>query len=92
MNAGPNPPIELPPFNDAAFPLTLEISLAQPATRLTVRSVGVKLGRAEAVFGTTSWAAKHHWTEGKGQEAVTVFEFDEPIPAGTEIALRIPAG
>jgi hypothetical protein len=46
-----------------------------------------KPGRAEALFADRSWAAKHYWLESPG---VVVYEFDEPLPAGRPIRLRIP--
>jgi hypothetical protein len=39
--------------------------------------------------GDRVWAAKHHWTEGRGDDVVTVYEFDEALPPG-RVLLRIP--
>jgi hypothetical protein len=66
----------------------LEASVTLPAARARLR---VKLppgeaGRAEALFGRQSWAAKHYWSE---EDGVTVYEFDQPLPEGS-VLLRIP--
>lgn len=78
---------------------TMEVGLmlAAATSRLAIRSSGT-LGRAEAQLGERCWAAKHYWTErpraaraGEGGEgeALTIFEFDEPLPAGPML-LRLP--
>ena len=70
----------------------VRLTLARPEQRVAVRAPGGTLGRAEAVIGepaATSWAAKHFWNEGPPGDEVTVFEFDEPLPAGP-VLLRIP--
>jgi hypothetical protein len=66
----------------------LEASVTLPAarTRLRLKLPPGEAGRAEAVFGRQSWAAKHYWQEDDG---VTVYEFDEALPEGS-VLLRIP--
>jgi hypothetical protein len=66
----------------------VEASVDLPAgqARLRVKLPPGEAGRAEAVFGRQSWAAKHYWNEDGG---VTVYEFDEPLPQGS-VLLRIP--
>ena len=80
------------------------LMLAAATSRLAIRSSGT-LGRAEAQLGERCWAAKHYWTErpraaraGDSQrddgqagdgDALTIFEFDEPLPAGPML-LRLP--
>jgi hypothetical protein len=79
----------------AQQPTTLELrfDLAEPQSRVAVKVAGGTrhgtLGRAEAVLGRHTWAAKHHWNEGGPDEEATIFEFDEPLPAGP-VLLRIP--
>ena len=72
-------------------PSTLELRLTLDGTqsRVAVRAPDGTLGRAEAVMDQRSWAAKHFWTEGPPGDQVTMFEFDEPLPAGP-VLLRVP--
>ena len=56
--------------------------LTAPCARLSLVCT-LKLGRARARFGAHDWAAKHYWAEGAGKNLRTVYEFDQPIPAGT---------
>ena len=74
-----------------AGPTTLELrlTLEDPQSRVGVRAPDGTLGRAEAVLAGRSWAAKHFWTEGPPGDQVTIFEFDEPLPAGA-VLLRVP--
>jgi hypothetical protein len=65
------------------------LDLARPETRLRVRIPGGTAGRAEARFGTQSWAAKHYWQEGEPGDESMVYEFDGPIPAG-RVLLVVP--
>ena len=65
--------------------LDVKLTLAIATTRIAIRAAQGTLGRAEALFGERSWSAKHYWPEGPD---VTVFEFDEPLPAGS-VSLRI---
>lgn len=67
----------------------LQLTLEGATNRLAIRAPSGGLGRAEAVFGKKSWAAKHYWTEGDEGKEITVFEFDEALPAGP-VLLRIP--
>ena len=68
----------------------LTLQLDEPQLQLRVRDPR-SLGRAEAQFDKKSWSAKHYWAEGSGEERVTIFEFDEPLPAGPMV-LVIPVG
>ncbi len=70
----------------AASVLEATLTLATPRSRLRLRLPGGEAGRADAVLGERVWAAKHYWRE---QGDVTVYEFDEPLPAGP-ITLRVP--
>ena len=75
---------------------TVEVGLmlAAATSRLAIRSSRT-LGRAEAQLGERCWAAKHYWTERPATvqpgeaAALTIFEFDEPLPAGPML-LRLP--
>jgi hypothetical protein len=72
----------------------VHLTLVEPQARVAVRAPGATLGRAEALVGEgedgrQNWAAKHFWKEGPPGDQVTVFEFDQPLPAGP-IVLRIP--
>jgi hypothetical protein len=67
--------------------LDTSLTLAEPQARLRLRLPAGNPGRAEAIFADRSWAAKHYWLESPG---VVVYEFDEPLPAGRPIRLRIP--
>ncbi|HEY0707384.1 MAG TPA: hypothetical protein VGG33_11340 [Polyangia bacterium] len=67
----------------------LKVNLEAATTRVAIHAPGDGLGRAEALFGKNSWAAKHYWSEGDEDQQVTVFEFDEALPAGP-LTLRIP--
>ena len=79
----------------AQQPTTIELrlDLPEPQTRVGVKVAGGTrvgtLGRADAVLGRHTWAAKHHWQEGGPGDEATIFEFDEPLPAGP-VVLRIP--
>jgi hypothetical protein len=66
--------------------LEASVALEEPLSRLRLRLPRGKAGRAEAVFGERSWAAKHYWQELSG---VMTYEFDEPLPAGS-VLLRVP--
>jgi hypothetical protein len=66
--------------------LEASITLSEPQSHLRVRLPGGEAGRADAVIGKRSWAAKHYWQE---QGGIMVYEFDEPLPAG-QITLRVP--
>ncbi len=66
--------------------LEASITLSEPQSHLRVRLPGGAAGRADAVMGKRTWAAKHYWQE-PGE--IMVYEFDEPLPAG-QITLRIP--
>ena len=85
------------PLPSAATTVQLRIELATPQQRVTVRVPGASLGRADAGFATRAasgekaqrWAAKHYWTEETEAGPATVFEFDEPLPAGS-VVLEIP--
>ena len=66
------------------------VQLHEPQRQLRVRDPR-PLGRAEAQFDRKNWSAKHYWAEGSGDQRVTTFEFDEPLPAGP-VALVIPIG
>jgi hypothetical protein len=68
--------------------LEASLTLSEPQSHLRVRLPSGTAGRAEAVMGKKSWAAKHYWQE---QGEIMVYEFDEPLPAG-QITLRIPLG
>jgi hypothetical protein len=85
---------EIPrPAGGAPTTLELQLELPTPQTRIGVRVAGGNrsgaLGRADAILGRHTWAAKHHWVEGGPDDQATIFEFDEPLPAGT-VVLRIP--
>jgi hypothetical protein len=67
----------------------LKVTLDSATTQVAIRAPGEGLGRAEALVGKKNWAAKHYWTEGDEDEQVTIFEFDEALPAGP-VTLRIP--
>jgi hypothetical protein len=90
LRSGQAPFIELP--------LTLET----PAERILVHTAGLQPGRADAILAAGQgagqgaddgkpriWSAKHHWTETRAGDAVTIYEFDEALPAG-QVLLRIP--
>ncbi len=66
--------------------LEATLTLSRPESRLRVLLPGPHAGRADAVLGTSIWAAKHYWRE---QDGSMVYEFDEPLPAG-RITLRVP--
>ncbi len=66
--------------------LEASLTLSEPQSLLRVRLPGGAAGRADAVLGTRTWAAKHFWQE---QGGIVVYEFDEPLPAG-RITLRVP--
>ena len=69
----------------------LVANLLVPTTRLTLSVRGGTLGRAEALFGGSNWAAANYWSEpdrGDGGTRV-VFEWSEALPAG-EVRLRLP--
>jgi hypothetical protein len=83
MNTGA---IDLTGSPARASVLEATVTLTSPQSRLRLHLPAGEAGRAEAVFGKRSWAAKHYWQEEGG---VTVYEFDEPLPAGP-ITLRIP--
>ncbi|HEY0713053.1 MAG TPA: hypothetical protein VGF45_10290 [Polyangia bacterium] len=67
----------------------LDLTLESATNRIAIRAPSDGLGRAEAQFDKHNWAAKHYWSEGADQEQVTIFEFDEALPAG-RLTLRIP--
>jgi hypothetical protein len=75
--------------------IDLPVTLEEPTNRIVVHTPGLVAGRANAVVGEEGddgervWAAKHHWTEGRGDDVVTVYEFDEALPPG-RVLLRIP--
>ncbi len=82
------PPETIAPFTEAT---TLEVHLTpdRPTNQIAVAIASGTLGRAEAILesdtatGVRNWSAKHHWkkpTNG-GTVEMTVFEFDEPLPA-----------
>jgi hypothetical protein len=83
------------PAPAAQPPTTIELrlDLPEPQNRVGVKVAGGArqgtLGRADAVLGRHTWAAKHHWLEGDPDDEATIFEFDEPLPAGP-VVLRIP--
>jgi hypothetical protein len=98
----PTTPVHEVPAPAGPHPTTVEVSLdlASPQSRIAIRVPGGVLGRADAIWDPRDrapdssqtpqiWAAKHHWTEGPAQQPATVFEFDEPLPAGA-VVLRIP--
>ena len=66
--------------------LEAAVTLTDPQSRLRLRLPAGEAGRAEAVFHEHSWAAKHYWHEAPD---ITIYEFDEPLPAGS-ITVRIP--
>jgi hypothetical protein len=70
----------------SAGALETSVILAEPLSRLGLRLPRGEAGRAEAVFGERSWAAKHYWQEVPGG---MTYEFDEPLPAG-RVLLRVP--
>jgi hypothetical protein len=78
--------LDLRDSSPSAGALVAEVVLEEPQPRLRVMLPPGSPGRAEARFGTHNWAAKHYWPE---QPDVTVYEFDESLPAGA-ITLRIP--
>jgi hypothetical protein len=67
----------------------MQVTLEAATSRVAIHAPSDGLGRAEARFGKQNWAAKHYWGEGQDQEQITVFEFDEALPAGP-VTLRIP--
>lgn len=70
----------------SAHAIEASVVLSEPSSRLRLRLPSGEAGRAEAVLGERTWAAKHYWREAPG---VMTYEFDEPLPAG-EVTLRIP--
>jgi hypothetical protein len=70
--------------------IDLALTLPQPTDRIIVHNAGLSPGRADAILdGDRVWSAKHHWSEGRGADAITIYEFDESLPAGPML-LRIP--
>ena len=70
--------------------LTLMLPQATTKVSVTVRGGGsCPLGRAEALFGTKSWAAAHYWAEPTAQGTRMIFEWSEALPAGS-LRLRLP--
>jgi hypothetical protein len=67
----------------------LQLSLEHATQRIAIRAPSNGIGRAEAVLGKKNWAAKHYWSEGEADQEITIFEFDEALPAGP-VLLRIP--
>ena len=65
--------------------LDMQVTLPEATNRIAIRVPSGTLGRAEALLGERSWAAKHYWTQG---DELTIFEFDEPLPAG-RVSLRV---
>jgi hypothetical protein len=63
----------------------VKLRLAAPQARLRLGVGARRPGRAEAIFGGKSWAAKHYWEEEQG---IWVYEFDDALPAG-EVVLRV---
>ncbi len=68
--------------------VVVSLHLDEPSTQLQVRDPR-PLGRAQVQFGGKRWGAKHYWAQGIGEERLTIFEFDEPLPAGP-IHLVVP--
>jgi hypothetical protein len=66
--------------------LEYSVTLTEPQSCLRLRLPAGEAGRAEAIFGGRSWAAKHYWRE---DNAILACEFDEPLPPG-RILLRVP--
>jgi hypothetical protein len=66
--------------------LEARLTLKNPCSRFRLRLPPGDAGRAEARFAEQSWAAKHYWQEASGD---TVYEFDEPLPAGP-VSICIP--
>ena len=79
--------LELPIATDGAAVRT-GIRLSEPRGQLRIRDPR-RLGRAEAQFGGQRWAAKHYWAEGSDADRITIYEFDELLPAG-DIELVVP--
>jgi hypothetical protein len=86
MNADNEPAVDLSGAATGGARVEASLDLPDPRTRLRVKLPPGEAGRAEAVFGRQSWAAKHYWSE---DDDVMVYEFDEPLPAGS-VLLRIP--
>jgi hypothetical protein len=70
--------------------IDVRLTLDRPTDRIAIHAPGLALGRADALLSAHRvWASKHHWTETRGDDAVTTYEFDEALPAGPCV-LRIP--